>query len=78
MSAEASVGEIAGRLTFIEQCFLSEGRIRMAYPFEVQARDRLIARGLVTKRWFSYRWTPLGLAVRNHLNRPDAEKEMGK
>lgn len=59
--------ELAGKLTFIEQCFLHEGRVRMAYPFEVKARDRLVAKGLVRKSWFSYRFTPLGLALRDHL-----------
>lgn len=68
MTSEAErVEEVAKRLTFIEQCFLCEGKVRMAWPFEVQARDRLIQRGLVRKRWWGYRFTPLGLAVRAHL-----------
>lgn len=69
MTDPTEIARVAAGLTFIEQCFLSEGRIRMAFPFEVQARDRLMSKGLVEKRWFSYRFTPLARAVRDHILR---------
>lgn len=61
------VEAIRKRLTFVEQCFLTEGRIRAAWPFEAKARDRLVSKGLIRKRWFSYRFTPLGERVRQSL-----------
>jgi len=68
-----AIAEIAKGLTYIEQCFLHEGRVRMSYPFQVQARDRLVSRGLVRKRWFGYRFTPLGLALRAHISQAKGE-----
>jgi len=70
----AAIAEIAKGLTFIEQCFLREGRVRMSYPFEVKARDRLVSRGLVRKRWFGYRFTPLGHVVRASLAQSKGEE----
>ena len=85
MSAEASVGEIAGRLTKAQRgaVLAVTAEWQKLYPDRAELEDvRLIKHPLfqshpmIGQGSFEYRLTPLGLLVKAHLNRPDAEKEM--